>query len=98
MPLSNISCTETESQAQEMLDKGIVQPPLSPYAAPIVMVKQGDKWRLCIDYKDMNSCTASMLFPLPNIKATIERLRGKRVFATLDLRSGYYQFRVHEDT
>lgn len=85
-------------KVQDLLARNIIRPTLSEYAAPIVMVQQGSDWRLCIDYRELNNCSKLMVFPLPNIKATLERLRGKKIFGTFDLRSGYHQLPVHPDS
>ena len=57
--------------------------------------------KLCVDYRKMNSlhqevkCTdrgtgCLSLYPLPKIDKMFAKLKGARLFSTIDLRSGYY--------
>ena len=49
----------------EMLDKGIVEHPSSPWASPIVLVSKQDRsTRFCVDYCCLNSITKLDEFPL----------------------------------
>ena len=74
----------------ELLANDIIRPSLSPWAAPIVLVKKktGDD-RLCIDYRKLNAITKKDSFPLPRIDDVLDLLQGQKCFSTLDLASGY---------
>ncbi|XP_057543993.1 uncharacterized protein LOC130823391 [Amaranthus tricolor] len=46
---------ELKSQLEELLDKGYVQPSVSPWGAPVLFVRKKDgSLRLCIDYRELN--------------------------------------------
>ena len=46
---------EIEKQVKEMLQNGIIEPSVSPWASPVVLVTKADKTlRLCIDYWSLN--------------------------------------------
>jgi hypothetical protein len=51
-------------------------------------------WRMCIDYRKLNTATRKDHFPLPFIDQMLERLAGKNFFCFLDGYSGYYQIIV----
>ncbi|CAN6483846.1 unnamed protein product [Victoria cruziana] len=54
-------------------------------------------WRVCIDYRKLNSATRKDHFPLPFLDQVVERLAGKSYFCFLDGYSGYNQVEVHPD-
>jgi hypothetical protein len=52
-------------------------------------------WRVCIDYRKLNTATRKDHFPLPFIDQMVERLAGHEYYCFLDGYSGYNQ--VPED-
>ena len=80
----------------DMLDKGIIRPSSSPWAAPIVLAKKKDgSLRLCIDYRRLNAVTKRDSFPLPRTDSIIDATAGAQWYSTLDLESGYWQVEVY---
>ena len=55
------------------------------------------KWRLCIDYRKLNSATNKDHFPLPFIDQILDRLAGSSYFCFQDRFSGYNQIAIHPD-
>lgn len=46
---------ELKFQLEELLEKGLIHPSVSPWGAPIIFVKKkDDSLRLCIDYRQLN--------------------------------------------
>jgi hypothetical protein len=56
----------------------------------LVKKKDGGR-RMCVDYRALNAVTVPLRYPIPNAKMLLERMASNSVFATLDLRSGFYQ-------
>jgi hypothetical protein len=77
---------------------GIIRPSNSQWAANIRMAKKKDgKWRMCIDYRDLNKRTViNDPYPLPRIDALLDTLGRGVYFCALDLISGYHQVPMTE--
>ena len=59
---------ELKKQLQELLDKGLIQPSVSPWGAPVLVVRKKDgSLRFCIDYRELNRVTVKNKYPLPRI-------------------------------
>lgn len=66
---------------KELLAAGTVQPSSSPYASPVVLVKKkDDTWRLCVDFRKLNTLTIKDRFPIPLIKDLMDELGGSAVY------------------
>nr|GEX26394.1 retrotransposon protein, putative, Ty3-gypsy subclass [Tanacetum cinerariifolium] len=68
------------------------------WGAPMLFVKKKDGlMHICIDYRELNKLTVKNRYPLSKIDDLYDQLQGARYFFKIDIRSGYYQLRVHED-
>lgn len=87
-----------QEETQSLLSQGIIRPSSSPFSSPVVVVKKGDgTYRMCVDYRCVNACTVDLKYPMQNTKVLLERMAGKTVFGTLDLRSGFHQVPVNDE-
>nr|XP_012145946.1 PREDICTED: uncharacterized protein LOC105663172 [Megachile rotundata] len=83
---------------EELLENGIIQESISPYASPITLVKKKTgEYRLCVDYRRLNAVTIRDQYPLPLIEDQIDRLGGYWYFTAIDLAAGYYQVAMSEE-
>jgi len=64
-------------EVDEMLEQGVIEPSHSPWSSPIVVVRKKDgKQRFCIDFRKVNEVTRKDAYPLPQVTATLDKLRG----------------------
>jgi hypothetical protein len=96
-PLSVQQLQEQTRQIEQLLKRGLIRESSSPWGAPVLFVlKKSGEWRMCIDYRMLNSKTIKNAYPLPRIQECLDKL-GKACFLTsLDLTSGYWQVRISD--
>ena len=89
---------EVRNHLNDLLDRGIITPSMSPWASPVVVVrKKSGELRLCVDYRAVNAISRRDSFPLPRIDEALDALHGSTFFSSLDLASGYYQIPMQEE-
>jgi hypothetical protein len=62
-----------------------------------IATRTASSWRVCIDYRKLNTATKKDHFPLPFIDQILERLAGREFYCFLDGYSGYNQVAVHPE-
>lgn len=85
-------------EIDKMLEDDVIEECESAYAAPVVLVPKKDgKFRVCVDYRRLNSVTIPDRYPLPRIDDLLDAAKPKMCMSTMDLRSGYWQVAVKVD-
>ena len=83
---------EVKDHIQKLLEDDIIQESHSPYASPVVIVREKDgSIRLCVDYRRLDAKTVRDAFPLPTIEESLDAVGDAKWFSTLDLASGFNQ-------
>ena len=85
-----------KEELQKLLDAGFIYPISdSKWVSPLVLVpKKNGKWRICVDYRELNKATKMDHFPLPFIDQVLDGLAGKKFFSFLDGFSRYNQIQI----
>jgi hypothetical protein len=97
-----IQSTEKNSainkQIDDMLELGIIEYSDAPYYSQVILtpkpsVNGQKRWRMVIDYRNLNDATALVGWKIPNIKELLLRVGAKKAkyFGVLDLTQGYFQ-------
>nr|GEY45037.1 putative reverse transcriptase domain, ribonuclease H-like domain, aspartic peptidase domain protein [Tanacetum cinerariifolium] len=98
LPIAKAPYRLAPSEMSELSNQLRELPSSSPWGAPMLFVKKKDSaMRMCIDYIELNKVTIKNRYPLPRINDLFDQWQGACCFSKIDLRSGYYQLRVHED-
>ena len=68
------------------------------WLANVVLVKKTNgKWRLCIDFTDINKACLKDSFPLPRIDLIVDATAGHELLSFMDAFSGYNQINMDPD-
>ena len=62
----------------------------------VVVPKKGGKWRVCVDYTDLNEACTKDSFPLPRIDQIVDVATGHGILSFLDAFSRYHQIPMHQ--
>ena len=67
----------------------------SDWLANVVMVKKANgKWRLCVDFTDLNKTCPKDSYPLPRIDQLVDSTVGHKLLSFMDAFSEYNQIRM----
>ena len=68
------------------------------WLANIVMVKKANgKWRMCVDFTDLNRVCPKDNYPLPRIDTLVDSMARHELLSFMDAVSGYNQIKMTED-
>ena len=75
-----------KEKLQKLLDARFIYPIFNhEWVSPLVLVpKKNGKWRIYVNYRELNKATKKDHFPLPFIDQVLDDLAGKKFFSFLD--------------
>ncbi|XP_072076436.1 uncharacterized protein [Arachis hypogaea] len=84
-------------EIQKLLNAGFIKElRYSTRLANVVMVKKNnDKWRMCVDYTDLSKACPKDAYPLPCIDKLVDNSSGFQCLSFMDAYSGYNQILMH---
>ena len=91
---SAVKQTELFKTLQTLISQGIAEKSQSPHYSQILMVPKPDgTFRMCVDYRALNDCTADASWPIPNIAEMLRRIGSQKpkIFGIMELTEGYCQ-------
>ena len=89
------------AKIEELLREDIIERVEGPttWASPVVVApKPSGEIRLCVDMRCANEAIVRERLPIPTVDEVLEELNGSTVFSKLDLRWGFHQIELHEDS
>ena len=86
-----------KEETQKLLAAGHIKEIQYPeWLANVVLVKKSNgKWRMCVDFTDLNKACPKDSYPLPSIDALVDSAAGCNLLSFLDAFSGYNQIKMH---
>jgi hypothetical protein len=82
-----------QNEVKRLLSAGVIREVTYPeWLANTVMVKKANgKWRMCIDFTDLNKACPKDEFPLPRIDSLVDAATSSELMSLVDCYSGYHQ-------
>jgi len=90
-----------EQKLEELVSHDITKPVEgpTPWVSPVVIVpKPSGDIRLCVDMRRANQAVVRERHPTPTVDDVLYQLNGRTVFSKLDLRWGFHQIELEEQS
>ena len=86
-----------QAEVDNLLKAGFIREIKYPewLANVVVVPKKGGKWRVCVDYTDLNDACPKDNFPLPRIDQIVNVPAKHGMLSFLDAFSGYHQIPMY---
>ncbi|RVX02709.1 Transposon Ty3-I Gag-Pol polyprotein [Vitis vinifera] len=87
------------NEIDKLLEAGFIREVSYPdwLANVVVVPKKEGKWRVCVDYTNLNNACPKDSFPLPRIDQIVDSTSGQGMLSFLDAFSGYHQIPMSPD-
>ena len=85
-------------EVRKLLEADFIQEVYYPdWLANVVMVKKANgKWRMCVDFTDLNKACPKDSYPLPWIDTLVESIARHQLLSFMDAFSDYNQIKMEE--
>ena len=98
-PIPYAKRQEVEKEVQAMLEADVIEPAMSDYNSPIVLVKKKDGTnRFCVDFRRINLVTKFDTEPMGNPEDIMSKLKDDKFFSKIDLSKGFWQIMVEKSS
>jgi hypothetical protein len=97
--MSKEKAKAVEAEVQRLQDAKVIREVMYPvWLANIVLVKKKNgKWRMCVDFIDLNKACKKDDFPLERVDKVVDDAANNAMLSLLDMFSGYHQIRVQRE-
>ena len=85
-------------KVHKLLDAGFIREVYYfEWFANVVMVKNANrKWRMCVDFTDLNKAYPKDCYPLPWIDLLVDSMTGQQLLSFMDAFSSYNKIKLEE--
>ena len=86
-------------EVTKLLTVGFIREVYYPdWLANVVLVKKAnEKWRMCVDFTDLNKACSKDSFPLPRIDQLVDSTAEHKLLMFMDAFSRYNQIKMDEE-
>ena len=86
-------------EVRKLLEAGFIREVYYPdWLANVVMVKKSNgKWRMCVDFTDLNKACPKESYPFPRIDTLVDLTTRHELLSFMDALSGYNQIKMNEE-
>jgi hypothetical protein len=97
--ISDDKAEGARNEVKRLLSVGVIREvTYLEWLANTVMVKKANgKWRMCIDFTDLNKACPKDEFPLPRIDSLVDAVAASELMSLLDCYSSYHQIWMKKD-
>ncbi|XP_073129096.1 uncharacterized protein [Henckelia pumila] len=88
-----------KKEVDELLEAGHIREVQFPnWLSNVVLVpKSSGKWRMCVDFRDLNKACPKDCYPLPRIDQLVDSTAGHQYLCFMDAYQGYHQIPLAEE-
>ena len=101
IPLAGERAAAEQEIVEDFFARGWIKPcPATEWASNgfIVPKKEKGKWRLVVDYRQLNETTLPDAHPIPLIKNMLENQSKHKILTIVDLSKGFHQIPLHPES
>ena len=86
-------------EVRKLLEAGFIREVYYPdWLANVIIVKKSNrKWRMCVDFTDLNKACPKDSYPLPQIDTLVDSMVRHELLSFMDAFSGYNQIKINEE-
>jgi len=97
--MSDDKVAAVKAEVQRLLDAKVIREVKYPtwLANTVPVKKKNGKWRMCIDFTDLNKACPKDDFPLPRIDKVVDDASNSQLMSLLDCFSGYHQIWMNRE-